>query len=174
MIFLKGLWSNTLVVLVSYFRDMGVKWRQNTTGRQQTIPVRLPLCCCWLIWPIQNLKKTYKKGWNPVIWVLIWEYSARALQWIPTWQGLDDFQKSLCPCVLNRSSFSIGRVNPAVMLRLLLSNVQECKRMGKFVLTKSCGYSKESSRWIVLDEYPFDRVSVNFHFVLHYFLYWPN
>ena len=32
---------------------------------------------------------------NPGTWVLIWEYSARAFKWIPTWQGLDVFQKSL-------------------------------------------------------------------------------
>ena len=36
--------------------------------------------------------------------VLICEYSARAIQWIPTWQGLDGFQKSL------RLWLSIGRV----------------------------------------------------------------
>ena len=33
--------------------------------------------------------------WNPGTWVLICEYSARAIQWIPTWQGLGDF-KILC------------------------------------------------------------------------------
>ena len=37
-------------------------------------------------------------------------YSARALLWIPTWQGLDVFQKSLCPCALDESSLSMGRV----------------------------------------------------------------
>ena len=35
----------------------------------------------------------------------------RAIRWIPTWQGLDGFQKSLHPCALNESSLSIGRVN---------------------------------------------------------------
>ena len=48
---------------------------------------------------------------NPAKWVLIWEYSARAIKWIPRWQGLDDFQKSLHPCALDESSLSIGRVN---------------------------------------------------------------
>ena len=43
--------------------------------------------------------------------VLIWKYSVRAFQWIPTWQGLDGFQKSLRPCPLEESSLSIGRVN---------------------------------------------------------------
>ena len=34
------------------------------------------------------------KHWNPGICVIIWEYSLRAIQWVPTWQGLD-FQKYL-------------------------------------------------------------------------------
>ena len=37
--------------------------------------------------------KTLKNFWNPGKWVLIWEYSARAVKWVPTWQGLDVFQK---------------------------------------------------------------------------------
>ena len=28
-------------------------------------------------------KKTFKNYWNPGSWVLIWEYSARVIQWIP-------------------------------------------------------------------------------------------
>ena len=51
-----------------------------------------------------------ENGWNPGIWVLIWEYSTRAFQWIPTWQGLDGFQKYLGPCALDECSLSIGRV----------------------------------------------------------------
>ena len=51
------------------------------------------------------------KNWNPVAWVLIWEHSARTILWIPTWQGLDVFQKSLLSCALDESSLSIGRVN---------------------------------------------------------------
>ena len=43
-------------------------------------------------------KKIFKNDWNPDIWVLIWEYSARAIQWVPTWQGLDGFQKTLHSC----------------------------------------------------------------------------
>ena len=35
------------------------------------------------------------------------------IYWIPTWQDLDGFSKnkSLCPCALDESSLSIGRVN---------------------------------------------------------------
>ena len=43
--------------------------------------------------------------------VLIWEYSARSFQWIPTWQGLKRFQESLRPCALNESSLSSVKVN---------------------------------------------------------------
>ena len=38
-----------------------------------------PLCCCCLIWPIQNDAKSLKNDWNPDIRVLIWKYSARAV-----------------------------------------------------------------------------------------------
>ena len=55
-----------------------------------------------------------KNYWNPIIWVLIWEYSARAIQWIPTWQGLDDFQNLLISSALDESSLSIERVNWSV------------------------------------------------------------
>ena len=70
-----------------------------------------PLCCWWLSWPIQNNAKILKNHWNPGKWVLIWEYSVRAIQWVPTWQGLDGFQKSLRICALDESSLSIVRVN---------------------------------------------------------------
>ena len=70
---------------------------------------------CWallmmllaMIWPIQNDAQNLKNDWNPGIWVLIWEYLARAIQRIPTRQGLDGFQKSLCPCALDERSLSI-------------------------------------------------------------------
>ena len=57
------------------------------------------------------MQKNLKNNWNPCTWVLIWEYSARAIQWIPTQQGLDGFQKSLHSSALDKSSLSIGRVN---------------------------------------------------------------
>ena len=51
-----------------------------------------------------------KNDWNPGIWVLIWEFSARAFQWKPTWQGLDGFQETLRLCALDESNLSIARV----------------------------------------------------------------
>ena len=69
------------------------------------------LCYWWLVWPIQNNAKYLKTDWNPGIWILIWEYSVRAIQWIPMWQGSNGFQTFLRPCALDESSLSIGRVN---------------------------------------------------------------
>ena len=40
-----------------------------------------------------------ENDWNPGTWVLIWVYSAGAIQWVPTWQGVDGFKK-LCVLVL--------------------------------------------------------------------------
>ena len=67
-----------------------------------------PLTLMLLVANLANTKwckKTEKNDWNPGI--LIWHYSERDFQWIPTWQGLDGFQKSLHPCDLDESSLSI-------------------------------------------------------------------
>ena len=45
-----------------------------------------------------------------MIETLAYRYSSESFQWIPTWQGLDGFQKSLHPCALEKSRPSIGRV----------------------------------------------------------------
>ena len=50
-----------------------------------------------------------ENDWNPSKWVLMWEYSVRAIQWIPTWKGLG-FQKYLGPDAWDESSCSIGMV----------------------------------------------------------------
>ena len=42
--------------------------------------------------------------------------SGRAIPWIPTWQGLDGYQRSLRPCALDKSSLSIGRFNPLMLI----------------------------------------------------------
>ena len=64
------------------------------------------------------MQKT-EKWLKPLHMVFIWKYSARAIQWIPTWQGLDGFQRSLCPCALNKSSLNIGRVKEIFLLATL-------------------------------------------------------
>ena len=56
-----------------------------------------------------------QKGWKwlkhwHMIWVLIWENSTSVIQWIPTSQGLDGYQKSLHPCAMDVGSLSIGSV----------------------------------------------------------------
>ena len=48
----------------------------------------------------------------------IWKYSARAIQWVPTWQGLDGSQKSLHPCAFGKSSLSIRKANSGELLFL--------------------------------------------------------
>ena len=40
------------------------------------------------------MQKSWENDWDPSTWLLIWEYSATAIQCIPTWQGLDGFKKS--------------------------------------------------------------------------------
>ena len=62
------------------------------------------------------MQKNPPKWWEPWHMVLIWEYSARAFQLIPTWQGLDVFQKSLRPCAFDESSLSTTRVNLLMLL----------------------------------------------------------
>ena len=50
--------------------------------------------------------KNLKNDWNPSEWELNWEFPASANQWIPTWQGLYCFPRSLRPCASNESSLS--------------------------------------------------------------------
>ena len=73
----------------------------------------LPLTLMLLMANFANTKNAKKlnNDWNPGNWVLIWEYSVRAIQRIPTWHGLDGFQKSLHSCASDESSLSIRRVN---------------------------------------------------------------
>ena len=53
-------------------------------------------------------KTPLKNGWNPGTWVLIWEYSVRAILWIPTWQGSDGFQRSLHSCAQHLKGWNTG------------------------------------------------------------------
>ena len=89
--------------------------------------VWFPLTLMLLVANLANTKWSKKpENWNPGTWVLIWEYSARAMQWIPTLQGLDSFQKSLHPCALDKSSLSIERVNPYPAKHNNSRGVQQC------------------------------------------------
>ena len=72
-----------------------------------------------LILQIQNNAKTLKNHQNPGKWVLIWKYSVRAFQWVPTWQGLDGFQRFLRSCALGECSLSIGRVNVGFQIAMI-------------------------------------------------------
>ena len=75
-------------------------------NRYHVIGKRLTLML--LVANLANTKwfKKPENDWNPGTW-----YSAKAIQWIPTWQGLDGFQKPLRPCGLDESSLNIERVN---------------------------------------------------------------
>ena len=58
---------------------------------------------CLLIWPIQKCLNPWQKGTY-----------LRVLQYIPIRQGLEGFQISLWPCVLNVSMLSIEMVKPHI------------------------------------------------------------
>ena len=53
------------------------------------------------------IQKNLKNDWNPGKWVLIRESSARAIQRILTWQGLDGFQKILRSCALTKVALAL-------------------------------------------------------------------
>ena len=82
-------------------------WLLNFTSLPLTAtePITLMLLVAYLA----NTKwcKNLKKYWNPGTLVLIWEYSVRAIQWIPT--SIKCFQNVLCSCALDESSLTIGR-----------------------------------------------------------------
>ena len=56
------------------------------------------------------------------------------------------------------------------MLRLLSPKAQGCKDFSKTILTLSCWYSLDSSRWVLSNDYPCARVSVIFQVFLHHFV----
>ena len=67
---------------------------QNThRGRLFNKDNRSSLTLLLLVANLANTKwnEILKNDWNPGKWVLIWEFSARATQWIPIWQGSDVF-----------------------------------------------------------------------------------
>ena len=77
--------------------------------------------------------KISENDWNPGRWVLIWEHSSRAIQWIPTWQGLVGFQRCLRSCAFDESSLSIGRVK-----RKLLTHQTVFRPWGIVCLVAEC------------------------------------
>ena len=99
-----------------------------------------------------------KNDWNPGKWVLIWEHTERAIYWIPTWQGLDVFKKSLRPCALDETSLSIGRVNhaiksegemlirivPTTLLQIFRKTILNYKDIVKSIIDPDDNFSKNS------------------------------
>ena len=104
------------------FRDISSKWKFLNI---KTLLLVINCSISMMPYPVISIfldklkcfgasKKWCKKNrkffdWKPGKWVVIWECSARAFQWTPTWQGLDGFQKSFCHCTLGEISLSIGR-----------------------------------------------------------------
>ena len=70
-----------------------------------------------------NDAKELENDWNPGKWALIWEYSSRAIQWIPTWQGFRWFSKIFAFLCFVRKKPRIRRVN-------LFNNDFTCKEQG--------------------------------------------
>ena len=66
--------------------------------------------------------KNPKNDWNPGKWVLLWECSARAFQWIPIWQGFKCFSKIFSILVLWTKIVSALEV-----LKAWLVNIQACR-----------------------------------------------
>ena len=95
-----------------------------------------------------NVCKTPEKWRDHEKLVLIWECSARAFRWIPTWQGLDGFQNLLHFSPMNESGLSMERLKPYgfthALLELNLINRKWCKKPenygnhGKWVLIWEC------------------------------------
>ena len=116
------------------------------------------------------MQKKLKIYWNLGIGVLIWGYSARAFQWLPTWQGLDDFQKSLLTCALDESSLSIGRFKQALFIHKPLAGCYAYAaggQFGQYIMmqktwkmtgTLANGYSSDSTQQELSNEYQYDRV----------------
>ena len=75
---------------------------------------------------MQKKKRRLKNYWNPGTWVLIWQYSARDFQWIATWQGLDDFRKSLHPWVLDGRVKSYEQQKPLLFWSMQSDNNSYC------------------------------------------------
>ena len=87
-----------------------------------------------------------KIDWNPGTWVLIWECSVRAIQWIPACQGFEGFQRSLHACALDESCLSTIRVSshklffkPSISLDQGLSQDLETAGCPKLAIVKFSG-----------------------------------
>ena len=103
---------------LEYIRLMALLPSKGSAGKTTAALINPYATDWWLIWPIQNDAKNLKYDWNHAKWVLIWEYSARAIQWIPTWQGLGGFQENVRLCTSDESSLSNRRVNSVLVGRI--------------------------------------------------------
>ena len=100
-------------ILLNIFQNM--LWQQRYYSNREDVFWPLQTWTVTLTLLVNNsdqfkkMQKNLKNDWNPGKWVLIWECSVRAIKWVPTWQVLDGFRKSLS-CALDKSRLGIGRV----------------------------------------------------------------
>ena len=95
--------------------------------------------------------------WLIGTWVLIWEYSARAIQYIPTWQGLDNFIRPLHLCALDESKV-LALEGLTLMLGVAGYNLANTNDAKNFTVTHAHGCSSESTQRELSNEYQHDRV----------------
>ena len=118
-------WRNScIIVLTSFllrFLSLSLSYHMITIYNSWPLHVYCTPHCIYfhfvltlmlLVANFTNIKwcKKMKNDQNPRKWVLIWEYSKRAFQWVPTWHGLDVFQRFLHFCALGECTLSIVRV----------------------------------------------------------------
>ena len=95
-------------VLLSY--KLICMWAFSSPLKFFKVPIPMKWCW-WLIWPIQNDAKKLKNDWNLGTWVLIWEYLASTIQWIPTWQ-ISMVYKNICILELwTKVALALERLN---------------------------------------------------------------
>ena len=94
-------------------------------------------------------------------------YSYESTQWIPTWPGFYDFQKSLRSYTWDERSLSIVRVNcgeinliylTLILLKVKFRQYKLMKKNWKMTETLTHGYSYENTRQELSNEYQHDRV----------------
>ena len=79
---------------------------------------------------MQKDAKNLKNDRNPGKWVFIGENLARAIRWIPIWQGLNVFQQSCLFCAFDQSSLSIGILGYDIEKTYLKNPAWLCKLCG--------------------------------------------
>ena len=97
---------------------------------------------------------------NPGIWLLIWEYSMRAIHWVPIWEGLDDL-KYIC-VIVHWTKVALALEG----LTRLTPRFLKCKAQGRKDFWKTFKPSHVGIHWIALTEY--SKMSTHFQGFSHF------